>query len=104
MCCAAPSKQDLVYVRIAQNARLQPGEMICNVSVETAPGQLSTLPTNQIYSFGEGGAAKPNPVADDAELTRGFLEEMTGVPYEGESSGSAQSTASPETFSPFEEG
>ena len=41
-----------MYVRVAENRRLQPGQLLCNVSVEWAPGQLIALPSNQIYFFG----------------------------------------------------
>ena len=55
-----PSKRDLVYVRVAENARLQPGTVLCNVRVEVSPGQLASVPSNQIYSFGKSGPAKPD--------------------------------------------
>lgn len=53
-----PNKRDLIYVRIAENARLRPGALLCNVSVEVSPGQLVTLPSNQIYSFGKSRAVR----------------------------------------------
>ena len=89
-----PSKQDLVYVRVAENASLDTGSLICMVNVESAPGQLTALPSNQIYSFGEGGSVPQ---------TRGFAEppssgvepeETRRVSYEGGNDASTRVKAS----------
>ena len=91
-CNAVPSKQDLVYVRVAENASLHTGSLICMVSVETAPGQLAVLPSNQIYSFGEGGSVDQN--RGFTELPRDISEDLRG-PYGGKEASTRVKVSSP---------
>ena len=48
----------LVYVRVAEDARPQPGKPLFSVSVEVSPGQLQTVPSNQLFSFRNGNSAR----------------------------------------------
>lgn len=94
LCNAVPSKQDLVYVRVAENASLQPGALICKVTVEIAPGKLQVLPSNQIYSFGEGSTVNQNRALANSTPPRNPSQETNGVRYERESDSSSHAKAS----------
>lgn len=47
-----------MYVRVAEDARPQPGKPLFGVSVEVSPGQLQTAPSNQLFSFRNGNSAR----------------------------------------------
>ena len=56
--CADSVGSQLMYVRVAEDARPQPGKPLFSVSVEVSTGQLQTVPSNQLFSFRNGNSAQ----------------------------------------------
>jgi len=48
---------NLVYVRVAEDARPIPGSLVFSVNVELAPGKFAFVTSNQLYSFRNGNSA-----------------------------------------------
>lgn len=75
-------------MRIAEGARPLPGKPVFSVSVETSPGKVQSLASNQLFSFRSGNSV---------QLKHEIKAESLPLPGAASTS-SAATAASPETI------
>jgi hypothetical protein len=60
---ADSNTSDLVYVRVAEDARPVPGSLVFSVNVEMAPGKFAFVTSNHLYTFRNSNPADVPPLS-----------------------------------------